>query len=337
MIKKTLPSLFKKSLKLKISLFYLDSFTLFKNKYTQISQNLPSLLFKIKPLTICIICFDIILFSLLFYRLGNDLLLIVSYHTDIINNLFGIDNIMCGVKESSTSSTTTQIIHSNEGWAQGIKSIFIYGTGALRLHLLRGGTPAQRGFVIASTLIGDAASTAVKNAVNDPTYVEQHIKSWRRIFNSNIGDSSVGFDVSEDPETLKKVTEVNSKFLPENFNTDEILNYFLNFIKQIIEPVSVNYSNELLANQIYGISIILFILSLVIIILFISFIINIVIFIYSGKLLDYFTNKYIRWYIALNKKLIGIEICFLGGSLLYFMYMVSYGIHFIATHPIIIS
>lgn len=36
----------------------------------------------------------------------------------------------------------------------------------------------------------------------------------------------------------------------------------------------------------------------------------------------------------MNKKLIGIEILFLGGTLLYFLFNLSYGIHFIATHPI---
>lgn len=64
---------------------------------------------------------------------------------------------------------------------------------------------------------------------------------------------------------------------------------------------------------------------------------NIIILVYSDKLLNLFTNKYIRWYIGFNKKIIGIEIFFLGGSILYFMYMLSYGIHFIATHPIIIT
>jgi hypothetical protein len=93
----------------------------------------------------------------------------------------------------------------------------------------------------------------------------------------------------------------------------------------------------MLADQIYGLSIILFVLSVLIIGLLIAFMINVIILVYSDKLKEYFTNKYIRWYIAFNKKIIGIEICFLGGSILYFMYTLSYGIHFIATHPIIIA
>lgn len=77
-------------------------------------------------------------------------------------------------------------------------------------------------------------------------------------------------------------------------------------------------------------------LSVLIMILLLGtpFLLNIIILGYSDKLMSLFTNKYIRWYIALNKKLIGIEICFLGTSLIYFMYNLSAGIHFIATHPI---
>lgn len=70
-------------------------------------------------------------------------------------------------------------------------------------------------------------------------------------------------------------------------------------------------------------------------ILLIAFIINIAIFIYSDKLASLFKNKYIVWYIKLNKQFMGIEILFLGASLIYFLYSLSTGIHFIATHPIL--
>lgn len=69
-------------------------------------------------------------------------------------------------------------------------------------------------------------------------------------------------------------------------------------------------------------------------ILLLAFIINVTILVYSDKLISFFTNKYIIWYITLNKKLIGIEIIFLSASLIYFMFTLSSGIHFIATHPI---
>jgi hypothetical protein len=134
-----------------------------------------------------------------------------------------------------------------------------------------------------------------------------------------------------------------NKFIPDDGinGIDEVANkifsYIMDTLRPILEPVKVSYSNEILANQIYDISILLFVLSVLIMILFIAFIINMTVLIYSDRLLNYFTNRYIRWYITLNKKLIGIELIFLGSSILYFMYILSYGIHFIATHPIIIS
>ena len=93
----------------------------------------------------------------------------------------------------------------------------------------------------------------------------------------------------------------------------------------------------MLANQIYGISIVLFLLSVVIIVLLIFFMINTIMFVYSDRIMNYFSNKYIRWYISINKKLIGVELFLLGTSLLYFLYILSYGIWFIATHPITFS
>ena len=112
------------------------------------------------------------------------------------------------------------------------------------------------------------------------------------------------------------------------------INLIYKFFKPILEPVSVNYSNEILANQIHDISIMLFLLSIFIIILFIAFMINVIVSLYSDKIMNYFTNKYIRWYININRKLINIEIILIGGSILYFMYTLSYGIHFIAPHPL---
>jgi hypothetical protein len=290
--------------------------------------------------------FDFFLFNLVIFFLFYDILLLLNHLLEIFNNGDVNSNIICNmssnvnnVQPTSGSNTNTTIIHSNDGWAQGIKSIFIYGTGVLRLHLLRGGgTPFQRGFVIASTFAADAAATALKNSINDPEYVEKHINSWSRIFKGN-NNSTLELNVDKDTETLGTLKDIKDKFISDDMNSisEKIINSLLDILKPILEPVSVNYSNEILANQIYGISIILFILSVLILILLIAFMINILILVYSDKLLNLFNNKYIRWYIAFNKKIIGIEICFLGGSILYFMFQLSLGIHFIATHPIKIS
>lgn len=116
-----------------------------------------------------------------------------------------------------------------------------------------------------------------------------------------------------------------------------MFNTLIGPLKDVLEPVYVGYSNDLLLNQIYGLSILLFILSLLIIILFIAFILNVLVFTYSDKLLTYFKNYYIRLYIKFNKKRIGIEIFFLSGNILYFLYVLSRGLHFICTHPINLS
>ena len=113
--------------------------------------------------------------------------------------------------------------------------------------------------------------------------------------------------------------------------------YFIDNIKSVLEPITVTYSNQLLADQIYFISIVLFIMSLFVTGLILFLLLNIIVFTFSDKLLNMFTNKYIRWYINLNKKFIGIEISFMGLTILYGMIHLSYGLHFIATHPIIFS
>ena len=84
-------------------------------------------------------------------------------------------------------------------------------------------------------------------------------------------------------------------------------------LHNFFEPVQVSFSNELLSEQIHFISIILFMLTVFILIFFISLLFNITVFIFSDKLLNYFTNKYIRWYISFNKKIIAFEIIMLSG------------------------
>ena len=98
----------------------------------------------------------------------------------------------------------------------------------------------------------------------------------------------------------------------------------------------MDYSNELLANQIYLISILLFIISIAIVVLIIGLLINLIVYIYSDRIKDMFTNKFIRGYISLNKKVIGVEIFLVGGSILYFMLYLTYGLQFLATHRILI-
>ena len=117
----------------------------------------------------------------------------------------------------------------------------------------------------------------------------------------------------------------------------DLINSWFNIFKSILEPVTVNYSNEILSNQLYNISIILFILSIALLILLTAFVVNIITYIYSEKLLRYFTNKYIVKYISFNRAIIKIEIIVVGLLLIYFMYQLVFGLHFLATHPIIFN
>ena len=183
-------------------------------------------------------------------------------------------DIMCNMTSYSNTREATTIIHSNEGWAQRYKKyIHIWNWCIMVFHLLRsGGKFLQRGFIIGSSIAADAATTALINAINDHDYVENHINNWNRVFRG-VNYSTLELNVSKDLE-LNKLTAAaaqQKKFLPDDidFNaiSEKIINAIIDHIKPILEPVHVEYTNELLANQIYVISIILFILSIMIIIL----------------------------------------------------------------------
>ena len=118
--------------------------------------------------------------------------------------------------------------------------------------------------------------------------------------------------------------------------TQLFLNAIFNRLRFILEPVQVNYSNEILY-QINDLSILLFVLALIIFGLIVVLLLNIILYINMDKIINYFNNKYISWYLIFNKKLLSIEIFFLGGSILYFLFTLIKGIRFIAIHPIIIS
>ena len=117
----------------------------------------------------------------------------------------------------------------------------------------------------------------------------------------------------------------------------ELFNFILGKLKYVLEPVQVNYSNEVLSDQIYYLGIVLFILSIIIFGFIVVLLLNIILYINMDKIINYFNNKYIVWYLNINKKFLSVEIFFLGCTILYFMSTIVKGIHFIATHPIIIN
>ena len=83
----------------------------------------------------------------------------------------------------------------------------------------------------------------------------------------------------------------------------ELFNFILGKLKYVLEPVQVNYSNELLSDQIYYLGIVLFILSIIIFGFIVVLLLNIILYINMYKIINYFNNKYIVLYLNINKKL----------------------------------
>lgn len=279
---------------------------------------------------------------------------------------FNLNDVICFMNNSNTSdintvvntvtqSTTTQIIHNDGSWSNAIRSLFIYGTGGYQLYLTRTGSPGSRFAIVGGSIFADSVGRFLANSINDPNYLRNYINAWRVSLDSNSEDTAIvnvsqgdGIDqaISQVKSTAQTQAQSTSQSLSNNFIpninglddfTNKLTNNLMSYFTKFLEPVQVNYSNELLAEQIYGISILLFALSITIIVLIIFLLINIIVFTYSDKLINYFKNKYIKLYININKKFIGIEIFLLGTSIIYFMYNLTFGIHFIATHPIIIK
>lgn len=295
----------------------------------------------------------------LFYYINDVILIIHSLVNKIyLLNLINYNDFICHMADATVNSASTassvspstnvSIIHADGTWSETIRTLFIYGAGTLRLTLgpKTGGTPGFRAVTVASTIAADLLTKVLHNTINNPFYVRDHHQTWKVVWaNRSEGQATVEVD----PDTSTKLAEaVNTATSPKlsdssNFWSDlpgledlanSLTNHIIDNFRFILEPVQVNYSTSVLADQIYDISILLFILSILILGLFIVFTINVIILINTDHILNFFKNKYIRMYVIFNKKIITLEVIFLGLSILYFMYNLSMGIHFIATHPL---
>ena len=117
-----------------------------------------------------------------------------------------------------------------------------------------------------------------------------------------------------------------------DFNLNEIVPFFIHVFK--LEPVSVNYSQTLLAEQHQMLALALFILSISAIFLFLSFVFNVIVFSFRDKFKSYFKNKYILSYLNLSFKFIVLDLSFLFMVLIYNFYYIVRIAHFLVTHPI---
>lgn len=341
----------------------------FKNTAVKIlNKNIISVNLKLyMDLVIMVLVISLLIsdfFSIIFSMMDSIFGLSLSNY--ISSNLSeDINNVNIPSFSTKTLNTNVQLIKDDCPWFDSIKKIIIYGAGFLRFQFwfFKGWTPTNKGLVIASTIAAESLTSVILKTINEPNSIKLQFASWKTILKSNnnvdvlveAGNTNsiikAGTEALTSQETsqnlYQKVSQAfceastndnSNKFLPDVSGleelTDKLLHSTMEFFRPILAPVKVDFSNEILANQIYDLSILLFILSIIIYIILISLIVNVVILINSDKLINYFTNKYIKWYINLNKKLIGIEVFFLSGSLLYFMYYLSYGLHYIATHPI---
>ena len=259
------------------------------------------MMIKFKNKLMCLTDFILLVFVIL--GLMNDSISIIGNFFSWLFEIISFNDIISNMTDytnttnfNSNSNSNSTIIYDDGNWSNTIRSIFIY--------------------------------------------------NWQIFWKSGKTDT-VEIEVSRDNDTFNVIKEISTssssttgnKFLPDTNNLEELSNMLLdklvNSFSSILAPVEVSYSKEVLANQIHGIAILLYITSLLILFLIIGFMLNVFIYIYSETLINYFNNKYIKWYLNFNKKLMGIELFFLGSSILYFMYMLSNGIKFIAIHPII--
>jgi hypothetical protein len=74
---------------------------------------------------------------------------------------------------------------------------------------------------------------------------------------------------------------------------DSALIKIVNYLNYLFEPVHHTFTLDVMSNHIQNLSVLLFILSAIILIFFISLLFNVTLFIFSDRLLTFFTNKYI--------------------------------------------
>ena len=125
-----------------------------------------------------------------------------------------------------------------------------YGVGGYRLSLLKaGGTPGAKAFTIAATLASDAGAKILNNTINDPSYVKNHYNSWSFIWKDlSKGEASVTVD-EDTSNKLSNIISNNNKLIGGDDGlydlSQALINGAFERLKFILEPVQVNYSNEI--------------------------------------------------------------------------------------------
>lgn len=268
---------------------------------------------------------------------------------------------------NNETKTTREIIMSNGTWGSTVRTIFIYGSAALHVHFTRApGTGLRKFGVGLGAFVVDQGGKFLENAINDPSYIRDHQKNWKMMWQTKdkgaVSDDTVKIDISGDTDLVNKLQGISkdaSSFLPSSSvpgNTSPIeglfitgpsgenssnLFYFINDlvipIINTLKPQQVDYSVDLLMDQHHLIAICLFIMTLSALFLFFVFLFNIVLFIYKDKILNYFTNKYIILYLNLQFKILNMEIIIIALLIIYYFYFLIKGLHFLAIFPISVN
>lgn len=191
--------------------------------------------------------------------LDHILILIVIWQIviHIFSFLFGIfsffepNNIdfVCHMTDSTdTTSRSTKVIHQDGNWSDSIRSLFIYGSAAARIHLQATSNPRKFG-IAAGAVIAESVAKFLTNAINGPTYIKDHVHNWKLTWASN---DSVSIETQTDPI----IKDTTSNFISLPFSGNEWSNFLGNkiLIEKIFTPIitllkpeTVDYSIELLA------------------------------------------------------------------------------------------
>ena len=164
-------------------------------------------------------------------------MLISDIITAVANNYFSdLDIIVLHMAEPSSQSgtyahqsadtTTTRTVkdvYSHGTWPDAVRTIFIYGTGALRYIAKK--TPTGRIAVTASTIAIDYGAQIAKRVIDDPTWFGQHLSNWVVVKGKNNNPEELHVEAGGDQEALDAlslspsiVEDSTASFLPSNVN-----------------------------------------------------------------------------------------------------------------------
>lgn len=201
----------------------------------------------------------------------------------------------------------------------------------LYMSLTRGGGPTQQVFILGTTLLAESVSRFLTNSLNDPSYIRAQTQNIKAVFtgegNANVyinNDTLQAATASNTVSNLSSSTTsvssaTSSGVIPGSLTpsssvpglqeeiakssigididlvafSESILNKIMTYLNYLFQPVPHNFTIDVMSNHIQNLSILLFILTILILIFFLSLLFNLTIFIFSKRLLNYFTNKYI--------------------------------------------